>query len=182
MVNKLLSILFFCALFVSQACCQSFAESCDLQGGHIVKLNQELDKISLANKFALNIDGENYPALLSYQGIPDLSVTGEIQTSLCLDNVFMLVVDTGSVRQPGIAVRFNANSKKVEKIYFAQKGLPRFIQNVGDNFSVIFNYDDYDVNAKFVRITYKGSAHNDVGQEYLQEINESGLIKIPGSN
>lgn len=182
MENKLFSILLFCAFFASQAYCQPVIESCDLQNGHIVKLNQELDKSSLANKFALSIDGKIYPALLSYKSVPDFSVSGELQFSACINNVFMLIVDTGSVRQPGVAVRFNPKSKKVEKFYFAQKGLPRFIRNSGDNFSVIFNYDDYDENAQFVRITYNEEANNAAHQEYLQAIDESGLIKIPESN
>jgi hypothetical protein len=181
MANKLFSILFLCALFVSQAYCQSIVESCDLQNGHIVKLNQQLDETSLQNKFSLGVDGKSYPALLSYKGVPDLAVTGEIQFSSCVNNVFMLIVDTGSVRQPGVAVRFNAKAKKVEKIYFAQKGLPRFIQS-DDAFAVIFNYDDYDEDAKFVRVTYKESANNTFHQEYLKDINESGLIKIPEPN
>lgn len=179
MVNKVFLAFLLCVLFSAQGYCQPIVESCDLKNGHNLKLIQQLDKQSLANTFSIDINGATLPALLSHKGVPDLSVEGDVRFSACINNVYLLIVDTGSVRLPGVVVRFNGGANRLEKIYFSQKGNPRFIQSTNDRFSIIFDYVDYAEEAAFVRITYTGSVKNSYNYDYLSEIKEVGLLKIP---
>ena len=182
MANKFICVFLLFGLLSNDGFCQPKDRSCDLGGGHHVKLIEKENIQTLLSNFVLDIDGIPHPALVSYKGFPDLSVEGDLTFSSCIENIFILAVDSGSVSMPGVAVRFNKKRKLFEKIYFSQKGYPRFILSSDNDFSVYFDYADYDkYDAKYVRVIYKGydKKISSYQYQYLNDLSEAGLLKIP---
>lgn len=178
MANKLFAILCGFGLISGEAFCQPDL-SCDLGHGHFLKLKQTVNEESPNSRFWLEINSQATPALSSDKGILHGTAEGDIHLSTCIKNTYLLVVDTGSVRSPGVAIRLNQKTKAIEKIYFAEKGNPRFIRNSGDDFAVIFDYVDYDITTNYVQIAYKNNHQHSLS--YPNNIAGLDLITLPDS-
>lgn len=153
----------------------SAKESCELAPGRFVRLRQQVVPAHVGSRFSLEVDGTVEPAVLSLRGVPEAAVEGEVAFSFCRGGVFLVVFDTGSVNQPGFAVRINPKSKKHQTLYFAQKGRPRFLQNTALEFSVTFDTDGLDPDAApFIRVS-AGS----IRAERLQQAPDAGVVVPP---
>ena len=140
--------------------------ACPQADGTQIKLMAE--PVSGGNRFYVEIDGRMDKA---FTDMPDADFVGEIMLSRCIEHVLVFAIDYGPPYRKGIATRKRLAGAGVDRIDFAEKGLPRWLYvNPRDLMLVIPNLG-HEVASPF--LLYKFAA--DSGQP----LTAAGIEKLP---
>lgn len=133
--------------------------TCDLGSGYKATLLGEAHGIEGKVLF-LDINGNVEKAFLDF---PDASLVGNVVLAKCVDHVLVFAMNYGPPYLKGMAVRFNADTSRIEQINFSEKSLPSWIYTNPRSLLVVFPNKGHESNKRFV--VYQFVAGEGQGEE-----------------
>lgn len=108
----------------------------------------------------LQIDGKTAPA---FQDMPDTEFVGDVVLAKCADKTMVFALNYGPPYLKGIALRKNPISHAEERIYFAEKALPRWLYTSKDDMLVIIPNAGLETDRKYLVYRYD-AGHGQPGE------------------
>lgn len=99
----------------------------------------------------LQIDGKTTPA---FQDMPDTEFVGDVVLARCADKTMVFALNYGPPYLKGIALRKNPISHAEERIYFAEKALPRWLYTSDDQMLIVIPNVGFETDRKYLVYRY----------------------------
>ncbi|WP_374401701.1 hypothetical protein [Niveibacterium sp.] len=115
----------------------------------------------------LQIDGKTAPA---FQDMPDTEFVGDVVLAKCADKTIVFALNYGPPYQKGIALRKNPVSHAEERLYFAEKALPRWLYTSDRDMLVVIPNEGFETDQKY--LVYRFNA----GQGQPEESMPTGVL------
>ena len=95
----------------------------------------------------LQIDGKTTPA---FQDMPDTEFVGDVVLAKCADKTIVFALNYGPPYLKGIALRKNPVSHVEERIYFAEKALPRWLYTSDEEMLIVIPNAGLETDQKYL--------------------------------
>lgn len=93
----------------------------------------------------------------AFLDMPETDFVGRIALSRCVGKTLVFVLDYGSPYLKGVAIRLNPVTHVEERIYFAEKALPRWLYSRRGEMWVIIPNEGGETDGKYLVYRYSGS-------------------------
>ncbi|MET3819331.1 hypothetical protein ACVK00_003396 [Burkholderia sp. PvR073] len=124
--------------------------SCPLEDGSRITLMAKSHGVDGDSLF-VQVRGKTEHAFLD---MPDTDFVGRIVLSKCVDKTLVFALDYGSPYLKGVAIRQNPKTHVEERIYFAEKSLPRWLYVGRQEMLVIIPNEGYETDKKYLVYRY----------------------------
>ncbi|WP_080427498.1 hypothetical protein [Burkholderia ubonensis] len=150
--------------------------SCPLEGGSRITLKAKshgMDGDSLFLQTGKKIER-------AFLDMPETDFIGRIVLSKCVGKTLVFALDYGPPYLKGVAIRQNPKTHAEERIYFAEKSLPRWLYPGRQEMLVIIPNEGYETDKKYLVYRYiagKGQSNESTPTDRLPVV-ERNLIRI----
>ncbi|WP_423391940.1 hypothetical protein [Burkholderia sp. LMG 21824] len=124
--------------------------SCPLEGGSRITLMAKSRGVDGDSLF-VQTKGKIERAFLD---MPDTDFVGRIVLSRCVNKTLVFALDYGPPYLKGVAIRQNPKTHVEERIYFAEKSLPRWLYSGRQEMLVIIPNEGYETDKKYLVYRY----------------------------
>lgn len=157
---------------------QRIVMSCPLASRNRVILKAESHGVD-GDELFVEADGKTTRAFLD---MPESDFVGRIVLAKCIDNTLIFVLEYGSPYLKGVAIRDNPKSHLEERIYFAEKALPRWLYLGDAEMMVVIPNAGHESNKKnlvYKYISGKGQPEESSAMNGLP-VSQRKLIPVVG--
>ena len=99
----------------------------------------------------LKVDGKTTPA---FQDMPDTEFVGEVVLAKCANRAMVFALNYGPPYLKGVALRKNPVSHAKERIYFAEKALPRWLYTSDEEMLIVIPNVGLETDRKYLVYRY----------------------------
>lgn len=126
--------------------------ACQLDGGSRVALLAEpaVD----GSRFHLKIDGRTEKA---FTDMPDADFVGTVALATCVDHSLVFAISYGPPYLKGVVVRKNPENRRIERIDFAEKALPRWLYVNSKEMRLVIPNIGYEVPSRYLVYQYSAA-------------------------
>jgi hypothetical protein len=90
----------------------------------------------------------------AFLDMPDTEFRGTIVLATCVRNILIFAVNYGTPYLKGVAMRENPKSRSIERLYFAEKALPRWLFENDRKMIIIVPNKGYETDKKYLVYEY----------------------------
>lgn len=152
-------------------------QSCPLADGGRATL-EIVSRGYKADEPFVTIDGKTERAFLD---MPDDEFAGHVVLADCVHGTLIFALEYGSPYLKGVAIRKNPKTLAIERLYFSEKALPRWLYSDDSLMQVVIPNLGFETSKKYLVYKYisgKGQSNESTPMDILPEPRRK-LIEIP---